>query len=159
MADYEKYKRHLSESNILEKIESERNIDKKAQGISDAITKAAENLIPNKIITFRPNDPPWITCYIKRLIRKRKLAFRQHKKTNNILYCNKNYKSLRNKVISELRKSKQTCLDNLDKLLSSGDCNSISDKGLRWDFQKIRQNIARYQQNHRLSVTQRTSVL
>ena len=75
MADYEKYKRHLSESNILEKIESERNIDKNAQDISDAITKAAENLIPNKIITVRPDDPPWITCHIKRLIRKRKLAF------------------------------------------------------------------------------------
>ena len=56
MADYEKYKRHLSESNILEKIESERNIDKNAQDISDAITKAAENLIPNKIITVRMDN-------------------------------------------------------------------------------------------------------
>ena len=91
--------------------------------MSDAITKAAENSIPNKIITVRPNDPPWITCYIKRLIRKRKLAFRQHKKTNNIHYWNK-YKTLQNKVISELRKSKQTYHDNLDKLLSSSYCNS-----------------------------------
>ena len=91
--------------------------------ISDAITKAAKNTIPNKIITVRPNDPPWITCYIKRLIRKRKLAFRQHKKTDNIHYWNK-YKTLRNKVISELRKSKLTYHDNLEKLLFSSDCNS-----------------------------------
>ena len=67
MADFEKYKKHLSESNILEKIENENKIDKNVQYISDAITKAAENSIPNIIITVRPNDPPWITCYIKRL--------------------------------------------------------------------------------------------
>ena len=61
-------KKYLSESNILEKIENENNIlDKNVQYISDAITKAAENSIPNKIITVRPNDPPWIACYIKRL--------------------------------------------------------------------------------------------
>ena len=60
--------------------------------------------------------------YIKKLIRKWKLAFRQHKKTNNIHNWNK-YKTLRNKVICELRKSKQSCHDNLDKLLSSADCN------------------------------------
>ena len=58
MADYEKYKKHQSESNILEKIENEKkNIDKYVQYISDAITKAAENSIPNKVITVRPNDP------------------------------------------------------------------------------------------------------
>ena len=105
------------------KIDSERNIDKNVQDISNAIIKAAEISIPNKIITVRPTDPPWITCYIKRLIRKRKLAFRQHKKTNNIHYWNK-YKTLRNKVITELRKSKQSFHDSLDQLLSSGECNS-----------------------------------
>ena len=52
-----------------------------------------------------------------------KLAFRQHKKTNNIHYWNK-YQTLRNKEIIELRKSKQLYSHNLDKLLSSSDCNS-----------------------------------
>ena len=52
-----------------------------------------------------------------------KLAFRQHKKTNNIHYWNK-YQTLRNKEIIELRKSKQFYSHNLDKLLSSSDCNS-----------------------------------
>ena len=57
MADYDKcIKKHLSESNILENIENENNIDKHVQYISDAITKAAENSISNKIITVRPND-------------------------------------------------------------------------------------------------------
>ena len=35
MADYEKYKKHLSNTCILQKIESERNIDKNVQYISD----------------------------------------------------------------------------------------------------------------------------
>ena len=58
LADYEKYKRLLNEWNILEKIESERNIDKNVQDISDANIKAAEISIPNKTITVRPTDPP-----------------------------------------------------------------------------------------------------
>ena len=33
MANYEKYETHLSESNILEKIESERNIDNNVNDI------------------------------------------------------------------------------------------------------------------------------
>ena len=107
LTDYEKYERN------------ERHIDKNVQDISDATITAAGVSIPNKIITARPTVPPWITCYIKRLIRKRKLAFRQHKQTNNIHYWNK-YKTLQNKVISDLRKSKQL----YHKLLSSDDCNS-----------------------------------
>ena len=56
-------------------------------------------------------------------MRKRKLAFRQHKKTYYIHYLNK-YKTLQNKVITELRKSKQSYNDNIDHLLSSGEYNS-----------------------------------
>ena len=41
MADCEKYKRHLNESSVFENIESDGNIDKKVQDISDAIIKAA----------------------------------------------------------------------------------------------------------------------
>ena len=78
------------------------------------------NIIKSQFLSQFQTFLTWITCYIKRLIRK--LAFRQHKKTNNIHYWNK-YKTLRNKVITELRKSKQSYQDNLDQLFS-GECNS-----------------------------------
>ena len=48
--------------------------------MTDAITKAAEDSIPNKTVTTRPNDPPWITYHIRLLIRKRKLTYHKFKK-------------------------------------------------------------------------------
>ena len=77
---------------------------------------AAENSIPNKVVTIKPNDHPWITCHIKRLIRKRKRIYHQYKRTTNIRLWEK-YKVIRNKVIIE--KSKNDFFEKLDNLLSS----------------------------------------
>ena len=57
-------------SNIMEKIDSHTNIDQNVKDMTDAITKAAEDSIPNKTVTSRPNDTPWITSHIRLLIRK-----------------------------------------------------------------------------------------
>ena len=75
--------------------------------MTDAIPKAAEDSIPNKTVTIRPNDPPWITSHIRLLIRKRKLTYRKFKKSKQNHPWTK-YKTLRNTVISELKKSKNT---------------------------------------------------
>ena len=111
------------DSNIMEKIDSHTNIDQNVKDMTDAITKAAEDSIPNKTVTIRPNDPPWITSHIRLLIRKRKLTYRKFKKSKQNHHWTK-YKTLRNTVISELRKSKQEYFEKLDRELSSDDCNS-----------------------------------
>ena len=81
--------------------------------------------MPKKTVTIsiRPNDPPWITSHIRLLIRKHKLTYRKFKKLKQNHHWTKN-KSQRNTVISELRKSKQEYFENLDRELSSDDCNS-----------------------------------
>ena len=82
LADYEKYRMILMDDDLPQKIEVDENIDQNIQVISDTLIKAAEESIPNKIVTIKPDDHPWNTCYIKNLIRKR--TYRQFKKTNNM---------------------------------------------------------------------------
>ena len=64
-----------------------KDIDTGVEILTEAIFEAAHKSIPNKIITVRPNDHPWITCHIKNIIRKRKRAYRKFKrKSNNYLW-------------------------------------------------------------------------
>ena len=118
LADYDKYRQLLMDSNIMEKIDSHTNIDQNVKDMTDAITKAAEDSIPHKTVTIRPNDPPWITSHIRLLIRKRKLTYRKFKNSKQNDHWIK-YKTLRNTVISELRKSKQEYFEKLDKELKT----------------------------------------
>ena len=80
--------------------------------------QAADKSIPNKIVTIKPSDHPWITCHIKNMIRKRKRTFRQFKKTNINHYWLK-YKTIRNNVVKEIRQSKQQYFDKLDQLTAT----------------------------------------
>ena len=65
LADYEKYRLELSERNIHEKTQLTINIDQNIKDITEAIMQAADKSIPNKIVTIKPSDHPWITCHIK----------------------------------------------------------------------------------------------
>ena len=44
------------DSNIAEKIDLHTNIDQNVRDMTEAITKAAEDSIPNKTVTIRLND-------------------------------------------------------------------------------------------------------
>ena len=65
LADYEKYRLELSERNIHEKTQLTSNINQNIKDITEAIMQAADKSIPNKIVTIKPSDHPWITCHIK----------------------------------------------------------------------------------------------
>ena len=118
LADYDKYREELSEASLLLKIQTNNNIDQNIQDFSDIILNAADISIPNKIVTIKSNDSPWITCHIKHLIRNRKRIYRQFKNTHLAHYWTK-YKIMRNKAVKEIRKSKQDYFDKLDRQLSS----------------------------------------
>ena len=118
LADYDKYREELSEASLLLKIQTNNNIDQNIQDFSDIILNAADKSIPNKIVTIKSNDSPWITCHIKHLIRNRKRIYRQFKNTHLAHYWTK-YKIMRNKAVKEIRKSKQDYFDKLDRQLSS----------------------------------------
>ena len=70
-ADFAKYRQILSEHDLPNRIRGN-ELDASVQIVADAIFNAADKSIPNKIVSIRPTDYPWITCHIKSLIRKRR---------------------------------------------------------------------------------------
>ena len=93
LADYDKYREELSEASLLLKIQTNNNIDQNIQDFSEIILNAADKSIPNKIVTIKSNDSPWITCHIKHLIRNRKQIYRQFSKKHISLTTGRNIKS------------------------------------------------------------------
>ena len=92
------------------------DIDVYANNINTAITKIANECIPNRYVRVYPSEPPWITSFLKSQIRKRKRAYRKAKRTNSLSHWS-SFKRLRNKVVSMIRDSKKLYYDKVaDKL-------------------------------------------
>ena len=51
------------------------DIDSIACSIRQTITDIANNTIPNRIISIRKDNPPWLTTAIKKQIRRKKKEF------------------------------------------------------------------------------------
>ena len=96
LADFDKFISSLTEYNFTAKVEETTDLDINAQQITDSLIYAAEKSIPNKVVTIRPSESPWITSKVKRLIRKRKRLHRRLKRTNNLVYW-ESYKNIRNR--------------------------------------------------------------
>ena len=138
LADFDKYRHVLTNSNLEEKLNQTTDIDQNTKEVTETIIYAADQAIPNKYVTVRPTEHPWITCHIKNLIRKRKRSFRKFKRTTNPLHL-EHYKILRNKIVSDIRKSKKDYFDKLDNLLSS----ETTDSKLFWKTSKQMLNIGK----------------
>ncbi|MEW8546213.1 MAG: reverse transcriptase family protein [Candidatus Thiodiazotropha sp.] len=117
LADYDKYRDLLSRSDLIRDL-TLNNIDDVIQNITEDIHKASLESIPNKIVTIRPSDHPWITTKIRKIIRKRKRTYRKYKRTKFIALWEK-YKKLRNMVVREIRKSKAEYFDKLENSINS----------------------------------------
>ena len=74
--------------------------------------------MPNRYIKIKPSEPPWINSTIKRNIRKRKRAYKKVKRTNSETDWKK-FKSLRNKVVQNIRDSKKLFYDKIAAKLTS----------------------------------------
>ena len=140
-ADFTRYRELLSEYNFEEDIERNTDLEHNVKYITNALIEASEKSIPNKIVTIRPKDHPWITCRIRNLIRKRKRIFRKYKKTydNNL---RDKFKAIRNKVVNEIRKSKKEYFDKLEQLLS----NESASSKISWKTSKQILNLNKHQQ-------------
>ena len=123
LADFDKFRELLSDYNHIAKVEETTDLDISAQQITVALFFAAEQTIPNKVVTIRPSETPWINCQIKKLIRKRKRFFKIFRRTDNPLYWER-YNFFRNRVVTEIRNSKKNYFYKLDILLSTNTANS-----------------------------------
>ena len=99
------------------------NVDIYSGNITSTILSIAKECIPNRHITIRPSEPPWITTEIKRTIRKRKKAYRKAKSTGLEIDCQK-FKKVRNSVVNIVRKCKKAFYDKLALKLKSESLSS-----------------------------------
>ena len=96
-----------------------RNMDIYAKQLTDHILNTATNFIPNKNVIIRETDPPWLTSKIKKMKRKRKRLYDKYMQSRTDTN-HKNYKTYRNKVTNEIRKSKKSVTDKIsNKLLDT----------------------------------------
>lgn len=59
------------------------NINIYTRNITHAILNVSKLCMPNKDVTVRPSDPPWLSSNIKRHIRCRRRAYRKTKQSNS----------------------------------------------------------------------------
>ena len=83
------------------------DIDVYSSNLTSALLSMCDDCIPNKIVTIRPTDPPWMHNIIRNHIRRRRRSYIKACKTNNPNHWN-TYKSIRNKTNTLVRKAKHT---------------------------------------------------
>ncbi|MCW4344426.1 MAG: reverse transcriptase domain-containing protein [Candidatus Thiodiazotropha endolucinida] len=109
------------------------DVDIYSENIKSTILSIAKECIPNRHITIRPAEPPWITTEIKRDIRKRKRAYRKAKVSGLEADWQK-FRKMRNKAVNTIRKGKKAFYDNLALKLKS---ESLSSKDWWSTLKKI----------------------
>ena len=87
--------------------ENQIGIDNIVQTVTNTLLEMAAETIPNRIITVRNGDLPWITTELRKLMRKRDRLRKKAKKKNSDYYWSK-FKRIRNKVVDSLRAAKST---------------------------------------------------
>ena len=114
--DYESLRQRINDFNWLSLENPDINIY--AENFTNKFLELCEVTIPNKMITVRSSDPPWINGHIRRLIRKRKRAHKKAKRFNTPGNW-RAFRKIRNDVINAIRKSKKDLKDELAKKLNS----------------------------------------
>ena len=94
-----------------------------ANNMNTTVTAIAKECIPNRCIKIKPAEPPWITTDVKRNIRKRKRAYKKVKRTKSESDWKK-FKTLRNKVVQNIRDSKKLFYDKISAKLTSENLSS-----------------------------------
>ena len=84
---------------------------------------ASQQCIPFKDVLINTLEPPWMRCDIKRLIRKRKRAYKKVKSTNSDHHWAK-FRELRNSVVTLIRQHQTEYYDNLALKLKSSELSS-----------------------------------
>ena len=94
-----------------------------ANALTQTLINLSEQYIPNKNVTIRPQDLPWINNNIRKLMRKRNRSYRKYKRSKTVQNYSK-FKRIRNDITSLLRKSKQDYTESLANKLKSSNLSS-----------------------------------
>ena len=94
------------------------DIDAYASNFSSSLLSFCDECIPNKTVTIRPTDPPWMHNTIRKYIRKRRRAYIRACKTQDPNHWS-TYNTIRNKTNSLVRKAKLTHTTKMADLLKT----------------------------------------
>ena len=111
---------HMNWVNIFRNTTS---IDNAATCITNIIMDTSRKHIPNKYVTIRPRDKPWMSGEIRLLLRKRDRAFRKYKHCLTEYYRAK-WHNERKKVNHAIQLAKRTYSAKLTSILSNPSCPS-----------------------------------
>ena len=119
--NYDLYRNKLENSNWnFENLTIDEQVDK----ITQNILNAAELSIPNKDVTIRPKDQPWLHNEIRKAMRKRTRLHKIAKRTNQPYHWER-FRTARNHVTNLIHDAKLTYFNKLAENLKQG---NISDK-------------------------------
>ena len=119
-ADYDGYRQKLRDLNWDL---GDKDINEQIDHVTNNIFKAAEETIPNKTVTIRTRDLPWINNQIRKQIRQRNRLHNQAKRTNLSDHW-KLFRETRNNVILLIRNSKVNHYKKLASNLHQGNLSS-----------------------------------
>ena len=119
--DYESLRKRISEFDWNSIHNDDVNIY--AKTFSDKLLEMTKECVPNRTVTVRPHDLPWMNGNIRKLMRKRNRLYKKYK-TNKTGERFEAYKKVRNEVINLLRKSKQDYIDSLANKLKGPNLSS-----------------------------------
>ena len=103
LGDYTKYRQLLTEYNWDDILVGD--VDTVASKVTSVILESATKSIPNKMVTIRPKDPPWMRNEIRKLIRRRMRLHRKAKSVNTFEVWAK-FRRLRNSINGKIRSAK-----------------------------------------------------
>ena len=89
-----------------------------AENFTSKLLELCQATIPNKMITIRSSDPPWINGHIRKSIRRRRRAHKRAKRLNTAENW-RTFRKLRNDVIFAIRESKRDLKNRLAEKLKS----------------------------------------
>ena len=93
------------------------NIDDVVGYWSDLMLYVMSQYIPNKVITVRDNEKPWVNSELKQAIRRRGVLWKRYKRTGSADHFSI-FKLARNKVVNLNRSLRNAYFDNLGEELS-----------------------------------------
>ncbi len=96
-----------------------------SSNITSTILSLSKTCIPNRDVTIRQGDPPWITAAIRKSIRQRKRSYRKAKRSGND-HDWARFRQLRNKTTTLIKEAKKSQTTKLEDELRSGNRTSKS---------------------------------
>ena len=131
LGDYVNLNLELYSVNWTNVLQSCITVSQAANSITNIVLDTSRKYIPNKKVVIRPKDKPWMTGYIRQLLRKRDRAFNKFKKYSSDHYRSK-WHAERRKLNAAIRAAK---VDYNQKLSSSLSSVNTSTKDF-WHFTK-----------------------